>query len=151
MAESQEMVTEVPNGDISKAVAEFNAVRRGIHDRAESDGGVGARDMAMFVAAAKILSDKIKHYVDIYTEALRGAGVADYDFVELGRTVSVAKGRAITEIDGAAFDYLNVAELRVAAKLTEKGLKEAKRSDLIDKFKRTTGESALSLTVKAIK
>lgn len=151
MNEEVQKITEVPNGDISKAITEFNGVRRGIHDRAETDGGISAKDMAMFIAASKTLSDKIKHYVDLYTEALRNAGIASYDFVELGKTVAVAKGRAITEIDGAAFDYLNTNELRIAAKLTEKGLKEAKRSDLIDKFKHTTGESALTVTVKTIK
>jgi hypothetical protein len=142
-------IQEVPNGDITKAITDFNSVRKTVASR--STEGIAIQDMAYFVAAAKVLSDKIGHYVDLYSQALKGAGQASYDFVDVGRTVSVSDGRSQSEISKEAFDELTLDEIKVVALITEKGLKEAKRSDLIDKYKVVTGKTAPVLSVKNLK
>jgi hypothetical protein len=146
--DNQVVSLEVPNGDITKAITEFNGVRKAVAGR--SAEGISLQDMAYFVAAAKVLSDKIGHYVELYTKSLKEAGVAQYDFVDVGRTVSVSEGRSVSEISKDAFDDLTMEQIKAAATLTEKGLKEIKRSDLIDKYKTVTGKTAPVLTVKAL-
>lgn len=142
-------VQEVPNGDITRAVTDFNHVRKNVAER--STDGISIKDMAYFVAAAKVLSDKIGHYVDLYSQALKDAGAASYDFVDVGRTVAVSEGRSQSEISKGAFDELTLDEIKVVATLTEKALKEAKRLDLIDKYKVVTGRTAPVLSVKNLK
>jgi hypothetical protein len=142
-------VQEAPNGDITKAISDFNSVRKQVASR--SAERVSLQDMAYFVAAAKVLSDKIGHYVDLYTAALKDAGTSRYDFVDVGRTVTVSEGRAVSEISKDAFDDLTMDQIKAAATLTEKGLKEIKRCDLIDKYKTVTGKSSPVLSVKSLK
>jgi uncharacterized protein (UPF0264 family) len=142
-------IQEVPNGDITRAVSDFNSVRKAVASR--SADGVSIQDMAYFIAAAKVLADKIGHYVDLYSRTLKDAGKASYDFVDVGRTVSVSEGRSQSEISKKAFDELTLDEIKLAAVITEKGLKEAKRSDLIDKYKTATGKTAPVLSIKALK
>lgn len=152
-ATADTMVTEVPNGDLSKVITAFNGVRKGIYARTKdsADGAVSITDMAMFIAAARVLTDKLEHYTDLYTKALKDAGVAKYDFEELGRTVAITKGRALSKIDNEAFSLMTLDEIKAAATLTEKGLKEIKRSDLIDKYRVVTGESSPAIQVKLLK
>jgi hypothetical protein len=140
---------EVPNGDITRAITDFNSVRKMV--AARSAEGVSLQDMAYFVAAARVLSDKIGHYVDLYSQSLKDAGAAQYDFVDVGRTVSISEGRALSEISKEAFDELTLEQIKVVATLTEKGLKEAKRSDLIDKYKIVNGKSSPVLSIKILK
>ena len=145
----ENQILEVPNGDITRAITDFNTVRKTVASR--SADGVSIRDMAYFVAAARVLSDKIGHYVDLYSQSLKEVGRASYDFVDVGRTVSVSDGRSQTEISKEAFDELTLDEIKAVAVLTEKGLKEAKRSDLIDKYKVVTGKTQPILLIKMLK
>jgi hypothetical protein len=147
--QSINQIQEVPNGDITRAITDFNNVRKAV--AARSADGVSLQDMAYFVAAAKVLSDKIGHYSDLYGRALKEAGQASYDFVDVGRTVSVSDGRNQSEISKDAFDELTLDEIKIAAVLTEKSLKDAKRSDLIDKYKVNTGKTQPVLSVKILK
>jgi hypothetical protein len=141
-------IQEVPNGDITRAVSDFNSVCKAVASR--SADGVSLQDMAYFIAAAKVLSGKIGYYVDLYSQMLKDAGKASYDFVDVGRTVSVSEGRSQFEISKKVFDDLTLDEIKLAAAITEKGLKEAKRNDLIDKYKTAIGKTALILSIRAL-
>ena len=57
----------------------------------------------------------------------------------------------MSEISNDAMDEMNLAEIKAAAKLTEKGLKDAGRADLITKYKSVTGKKAPSLIIGALK
>jgi hypothetical protein len=142
-------IQEAPNGDITRAITDFNSVRKAVASR--SADGVSIQDMAYFVAAARVLSDKIGHYVDLYSLVLRDAGKASYDFVDVGRTVSVSDGRSQSEISKKAFDELTLDEIKAVAVITEKSLKDAKRSDLIDKYKVVTGKTTPAISIKMLK
>jgi hypothetical protein len=143
------LIQEVPNGDITKAIADFNGVRKAVASRSEN--GISIHDMAYFVASAKVLSEKIGHYVDLYSQTLKESGPASYDFVDVGRTVSVSDGRSKSEISNLVFDELSLDEIKAVAVITEKSLKEAKRSDLLDKYKVVTGKSQPVLSIKSLK
>jgi hypothetical protein len=142
-------IQEAPNGDITKAITNFNSIRKTVALR--SADGISIQDMAYFIAAARVLSDKIGHYVDMYSQVLKDAGTASYDFVDVGRTVSVSDGRSQSEISKKAFDELTLDEIKSVSVITERGLKEAKRSDLIDKYKIITGKTAPVISIKILK
>ena len=73
------------------------------------------------------------------------------DIVDLGKSVWLQEGAKMSEISNEAMNEMNLEEIKVAAKLTEKGLKDAGRDDLISKYKSVTGQKAPSLKIGLIR
>jgi hypothetical protein len=57
----------------------------------------------------------------------------------------------MTEITSDVFNELTIPEIKIAAKVTEKGLKDANRAELITKYKIDTGKKAPALKITALK
>lgn len=107
-------------------------------------------DMARYVVAASVLLDKIDELKDFYATELKDAGIAVYEFIDLHRKLQITKGRAVTEISKDAFDELSLEEIKKASKLTEKGLIDIKRNDIIEKYKKVLREASPTLSVRTL-
>jgi hypothetical protein len=149
------MTIKVPNGDVSKAVTAFNSEVKAINaacagvsgEFSEPDNHMKAR----FLAAWKILSEKVEYYTGDWEKQLKEIPGFKEDFVDLDRSVYLQEGAKMTEISEGVFDELTLPEIKIAAKVTEKGLKEANRAELITKYKADTGKKAPSLKITPLK
>jgi hypothetical protein len=150
------MTIKVPNGDVSKATTAFNSEVKAINN-ACTDKDTGAFlepdnvQKARFLAAWKILCEKVEYYTADWEKQLKEIPGFKEDFVDLDRSVYLQEGARMTEISAGIFDDLSLPEIKIAAKVSEKGLKEANRSDLISKYKIETGKKAPSLRITALK
>jgi hypothetical protein len=106
---------------------------------------------ARFLAAWKILSEKVEYYTNDWEKQLKEIPGFKEDFVDLDRSVYLQEGAKMTEIIPDVFDELTLPEIKIAAKVTEKGLKDANRAELIEKYKINTGKKASSLKITALK
>jgi hypothetical protein len=150
------MTIKVPNGDVSKAIAAFNSEVKAINTACT---GAAAGEFiepdnhrkARFLAAWKILCEKVEYYTCDWEKQLKEISNFKEDFVDLDRSVYLQEGARMTEISADVFDELALSEIKIAAKVSEKGLKEADRSDLISKYKIETGRKSPSLKITALK
>jgi hypothetical protein len=150
------MTIKVPNGDVSKAITAFNSEVKAINAACTGeDAGTFIEPdntrKARFLAAWKILCDKVEYYTDDWEKQLKGIPNFKEDFVDLDKSVYLQEGVKMTEISTDAFDELTASEIKIAAKITEKGLKDANRPDIISKYKIETGRKAPSLRITALK
>lgn len=145
------IVKEVPNEILQHELIKFGGICKELRDTFNTNKELHSKDIAKFLVAAEILQSSIDYYKDIYANALKEEGVAQYDFVDLNKYLRVTKGRAITEISNDAFEDLSLDEIRQAAKLTEKGLTAISRADVIDKYKKVLREASPSILIKALK
>jgi hypothetical protein len=150
------MTIKVPNGDVSKAVAAFNSEVKTINtacagepagEFTEPDNHMKAR----FLASWKILCEKVEYYTSDWEKQLKGIPGFKEDFVDLDRSVYLQEGAKMTEISASVFDELTVPEIKIAARVTEKGLKDAGRADLIARYKTETGKKAPALKITVLK
>jgi hypothetical protein len=150
------MTIKVPNGDVSKAVTVFNSEVKVINTACagavpgefiEPDSHMKAR----FLAAWKILCEKVEYYTNDWEKQLKEMPGFKEDFVDLDRSVYLQEGAKMTEIAVDVFDELAISEIKIAAKVSEKGLKDANRPDLISKYKIETGRKSPSLKITALK
>jgi hypothetical protein len=150
------MTIKVPNGDVSKAATAFNSEVKAINI-ACTDKNTGAflePDNALkarFLAAWRILCEKVEYYANDWEKQLKEIPNFKEDFVDLDRSVYLQEGAKMTEISANIFDELTLTEIKIAAKVSEKGLKDANRHDLISKYKIETGRKAPSLKITALK
>lgn len=119
--------------------------------KANEDRDLTMAEKARFLAVAKQLTDTIKVFTDAYEAEVKGIEGFKENFVDLGKSVWLQEGVRMFEISTEAMNEMDLAEIKVAAKLTESGLKVARRSDLIDKYKVETGRKAPSVKIGAIK
>jgi hypothetical protein len=150
------MTIKVPNGDISKALTAFNSEVKGINTACAgaTPGGFTEPDIPMkarFLAAWKILCEKVEYYTNDWEKQLKEIPSFKEDFVDLDRSVYLQEGARMTEISTDVFDELTIPEIKIAAKVTETGLKAANRAELIAKYKVETGKKAPSLKITALK
>jgi hypothetical protein len=149
------MTIKVPNGDVSKAVTAFNSEVKAINATCTEDAGTflepNTAQKARFLAAWKILCEKVEYYTNDWEKQLKEIPDFKEDFVDLDRSVYLQEGAKMTEISADVFDELALLEIKIAAKVSEKGLREANRSDLISKYKIETGKKAPSLKITALK
>ena len=118
---------------------------------ANEDRDLTMTEKARFLAVAKQLTDTIKVFTDAFEAEVKGIEGFKEDFVDLGKSVWLQEGARMSEISTDALDEMDLADIKVAVKLTESGLKAAKRADLIDKYKVETGRKAPSVKIGAIK
>jgi hypothetical protein len=150
------MTIKVPNGDVSKALTAFNSEVKAINTAC---AGVAAGEFtepdnhmkARFLASWKILCEKVEYYTNDWENQLKEIPGFKEDFVDLDRSVYLQEGAKMTEIVSDVFDELTIPEIKIAAKVTEKGLKDANRAELITKYKIATGKKAPSLKITALK
>jgi hypothetical protein len=150
------MTIKVPNGDVSKALTAFNSEIKGINTAC---AGVAAGEFtepdnhmkARFLAAWKILCEKVEYYTNDWEKQLKEIPGFKEDFVDLDRSVWLQEGAKMTEITSDVFNELTIPEIKIAAKVTEKGLKDANRAELITKYKIDTGKKAPALKITALK
>lgn len=140
----------LPNGDISVPLKFFEKELKAVIAKG-TETGLTLQDKARFIAVAKEFTDAVAYYTDAWTAEIKGQESFKEDFVDLGKSVYLREGASMSEISNDALDEMNLAEIKKAAKLTEKGLKDAGRADLIAKYKSVTGKKAPSLIVGALK
>jgi hypothetical protein len=149
------MTIKVPNGDVSKAITAFNSEVKSINAACGGGGGEFAEPdthmKARFLASWKILCEKVEYYTNDWEKQLKEIPGFKEDFVDLDRSVYLQEGARMTEIAPDVFSELTIPEIKIAAKVTEKGLKDANRADLISKYKIETGRKAPSLKITVLK
>lgn len=142
--------TRLPNGDISVPLKALEKELKATIAKG-TEQGLSLQDKARFIAVAKEFTDALAYYTDAWTSEIKSKETFKEDFVDLGKSVFLREGASMSEISNDAMDEMNLAEIKAAAKLTEKGLKDAGRADLIAKYKSVTGKKAPSLIVGALK
>ena len=147
---NEKVEKRIPNGDISTPLKAFEKELKALVAKA-NEGDLTLQDKARFIAVAKEFTDAVSYYTDAWTSEIKGLPSFKEDYIDLGKSVYLREGASMSEINNAAMDEMNLAEIKQAAKLTEKGLKDAGRADLISKYKIVTGKKAPSLVVSALK
>ena len=146
----KEVKERIPNGDISTPLKNFEKELKALIIKGK-DSDLSLTDKARFIAVAKEFTDAIDYYTTAWGNEIKKLEAFKEDFVDLGKSVYLREGASMSEINNAAMDEMNLAEIKQAAKLTEKGLKDAGRADLISKYKVIIGKKASSLVVSALK
>lgn len=150
MAQSFDKITneKLPNGDVSQFMTAMNKELSSIKEKGTTEG-LTISDKAHFLAVARNLTDALEYYTKLW-----GGIVANqedsFDFPDLGVTVSPKAGGNLTKISAEIFDELSMDEIKKAATVTEKALKEIGKGDLIEKFKTITGSRANSVSYKSL-
>lgn len=139
---------KLPNGDISSKLTEMNKELMTIKT-VGTENGMSLKDKAHFLAVAKSLTSAIEYYVKLW-----GSEVAEkeetFEFPDLGVKVMGVKGGSLSKIADGIFNDLSLDEIKKCASITEKGLKEIGKEDLIAKYKMVTGNKANSCQVKSL-
>ena len=142
---------KLPNGDVSMFMTQMNKELTSVKEKGTTEG-LTIKDKAHFLAVAKNLTSAIEYYTKLWgTEIVKEVepGVG-FDFTDLGTTVTVKNGGNNSEIAPGVFDNLNLDEIKKIAKVTEKGLKDIGKEDLIAKYKTITGARANSVMYKSL-
>lgn len=153
MAQYQDVITgeKLPNGDVSGFMTALNKELSSIKEKGTTEG-LTIKDKAHFLAVARNLTSAIEYYTKLWGAELvkeMEAGTG-FDFTDLGTNVSIKNGGNTSEISSAVFDDLSLEEIKKVAKVTEKGLKEINKADLITKHKVITGAKANSVMYKSL-
>lgn len=140
-----------PNGDVSQFMTAMNKELASVKEKGLSEG-LTIKDKAHFLAVAKNLMGAIEYYTKLWgAELVKEMDPdAQFDFTDLGVAVAIKNGGNNSEINSAVFDELSLDEIKRVAKVTEKGLKEIGKEDLIQKHKIITGARANSVMYKSL-
>ena len=142
---------KLPNGDVSMFMTQMNKELASVKEKGTTEG-LTIKDKAHFLAVAKSLTNAIEYYTKLWgaemvKEIEPGVG---FDFPDLGTTVTIKNGGNNSEIGSEIFDELSLDEIKKAAKVSEKSLKEIGKEDLIAKYKKITGAKANSVMYKSL-
>ena len=153
MANSVDVISgeKLPNGDVSQFMTTMNKELSSIKEKGTTEG-LTIKDKAHFLAVAKNLTSAIEYYTKLWGAELVKEMDSDakFEFPDLGVTVAIKNGGNNSEIGSAIFDELSLDEIKKVAKVTEKGLKEIGKEDLIAKHKIITGARANSVMYKSL-
>lgn len=153
MANSVDVVSgeKLPNGDVSQFMTTMNKELSSIKEKGTTEG-LTIKDKAHFLAVAKNLTSAIEYYTKLWGAELvkEMNATSQFEFPDLGVTVVIKNGGNNSEINSAIFDELSLDEIKKVAKVTEKGLKEIGKEDLIAKHKIITGARANSVMYKSL-
>ena len=144
----------LPNGDVSQFMTMMNKELSSVKEKGLSEG-LTIKDKAHFLAVAKSLTDAIEYYTKLWGSELvkemdTNSQPPIFEFLDLGVAVAIKNGGNNSEISSAIFDELSLDEIKAVAKVTEKGLKEIGKEDLIKKHKIITGQRANSVMYKSL-
>lgn len=150
MSQSFDKVTneKLPNGDVSQFMAAMNKELSSVKEKGVSEG-LTLKDKAHFLAVARNLTDALEYYTKLWGGAVANQEES-FDFPDLGVTVSPKAGGNATKISAEIFSELSMDEIKKAATVTEKALKEIGKGDLIERFKVITGSRANSVSYKSL-
>lgn len=142
---------KLPNGDVSQFMTAMNKELSSVKEKGLSEG-LTIKDKAHFLAVAKNLVGAIEYYTKLWgAELVKNMDLdSQFDFTDLGVAVAIKNGGNNSEINSAIFDELSLDEIKAIAKVTEKGLKEIGKEDLIKKHKVITGARANSVMYKSL-
>ena len=153
MANSVDVISgeKLPNGDVSQFITAMNKELSSIKEKGTTEG-LTIKDKAHFLAVAKNLTSAIEYYTKLWgAELVREMdSESKFEFNDLGVTVAIKNGGNNSEIGSAIFDELSLDEIKKVAKVTEKGLKEIGKEDLIARYKIITGQRANSVMYKSL-
>ena len=136
---------KLPNGDISVAMAALMQEISNVQNVGRSTG-LSLKDKGHFLAVARTVSEALEFYTKLWGGQIASAEET-FEYPDLGLKVSFKKGGATSEISNEVMDRLSLSEIKAAAKITEKALKEIGKADLIPEYKVITGSRANSVTV----
>ena len=139
---------KLPNGDVSQFMTAMNKELSSVKEKGTTEG-LSLSDKAHFLAIARNLISAIEYYTKLW-----GSEVANqteqFEFKDLGLIVSAKAGGNNTEISSEIFDELSLDEIKKVAKVTEKALKDNGKAELIEKYKKITGQKANSVMYKSL-
>ena len=141
---------KLPNGDISQFMTSMNKELSALKEKGINEG-LTLQDKAHFLAVAKNLVGAIEYYQKLWSSQILQDENFNESFLDLGLSVSYAKGAFMSEIKEGVFDELSLDEIKKAAKVTEKGLKEIGKAELIEKYKVVTGTKSPSVKIQRLK
>ena len=150
---------KLPNGDVSQFMTAMNKELSSLKEKGVNEG-LTLGDKAHFLAVAKNLTGAIEYYTKLWGSQISAVENFKVDFTDLGLIVSSQKGATTSEISSDIFDELSLDEIKRAAKVTEKSLKDlyknelfgdTKADNLIKKYKKITGNKASSVAIKVLK
>ena len=142
---------KLPNGDVSMFMTQMNKELASVKEKGTTEG-LTIKDKAHFLAVAKKLTDSIEYYTKLWGQEMIETvepGV-NFSFPDLGTTVTIKNGGNNSEISSEIFDELSLDDIKAAAKVSEKSLKEIGKETLIAKYKKITGAKANSVMYKSL-
>ena len=140
---------KLPNGDVSGFMTAMTKELSAIKEKGLNKG-LTLQDKAHFLAVAKNLTDAIEYYTKLWSSEISNQVDFKEEYKDLGLVVSSVKGAAISEISSDIFDELSLEEIKKVAKVTETSLKNNGKANLIEKYKKVTGNKASSVKIKAL-
>ena len=142
---------KLPNGDVSQFMTAMNKELSSVKEKGTTEC-LTIKDKAHFLAVAKNLTSAIEYYTKLWGAELvkEMDPEATFDFNDLGTTVAIKNGGNNSEISSEIFDELSLDEIKKVAKVTEKALKDNGKSELIEKYKKITGQKANSVMYKSL-
>ena len=153
MANSFDVVSgeKLPNGDVSQFMTAMNKELSSIKEKGTTEG-LTIKDKAHFLAVAKNLTSAIEYYTKLWGGELAKEMDLDakFEFNDIGVTVAIKNGGNNSEISSEIFNELSLEEIKKVAKVTEKALKDNGKSELIEKYKKITGQKANSVMYKSL-
>ena len=153
MANSIDVVSgeKLPNGDVSQFMTQMNKELSSIKEKGTTEG-LTIKDKAHFLAVARNLTSAIEYYTKLWGAELvkEMDPEVKFEFNDLGTAVSIKNGGNNSEISSEIFDELSLEEIKKVAKVTEKALKDNGKSELIEKYKKITGQKANSVMYKSL-
>ena len=141
---------KLPNGDVSQFMTAMNKELSAIKEKGTTEG-LTLSDKAHFIAVAKNLTTAIEYYTKVWSSQILEDENFDESFVDLGLSVSYAKGASMSEINSEIFNELSLDEIKKVAKVTEKSLKEIGKSSLVEKYKVVIGQKSPSVKINRLK
>jgi len=142
---------KLPNGDVSMFMTQMNKELASVKEKGTTEG-LTIKDKAHFLAVAKSLTDAIEYYTKLWGKEMVETvepGV-NFNFPDLGTTVTIKNGGNNSEISSEIFDELSIDDIKAAAKVSEKSLKDIGKEDLIAKYKKITSAKANSVMYKSL-
>lgn len=153
MANSVDVVSgeKLPNGDVSQFMTQMNKELSSIKEKGTTEG-LTIKDKAHFLAVAKNLTSAIEYYTKLWGAELvkEMDPEVTFSFNDLGTAVSIKNGGNNSEISSDIFDELSLEEIKKVAKVTEKALKDNGKAELVEKYKKITGQKANSVMYKSL-
>lgn len=142
---------KLPNGDVSQFMTAMNKELSSVKEKGLSEG-LTIKDKAHFLAVAKNLTSAIEYYTKLWGAELvkEMDPEVTFNFNDLGTAVSIKNGGNNSEISSEIFNELSLEEIKKVAKVTEKALKDNGKSELIEKYKKITGQKANSVMYKSL-
>ena len=140
---------KLPNGDVSQFLTAMNKELSTIKEKGTTEG-LSYHDKAHFLAVAKNLTSALEYYTKLWGSEIAAQTEVGFKFNDLGVIVSSKAGGTMSEINSDVFDELSISEIKKAAKVTEKSLKDIGKEELIKKYKVITGQKANSVQYKSL-